>query len=190
MLKNELMRSLEREIYDSTPEGVFFPREGVLVRGEYIHRVNGGPWETDKNLVVAEGLAFLLNTALGSAPKAAGFFIALFNGAAQPAAAWTAASFAAAAGEIVSQSEGYTSPTRPAWTPVNAAANAIDNYAAAASFTIATASSLTVTGAALLTSATRGGTTGTLVSAAKYAAERVFQSGDTYDVGYRLSLTT
>jgi hypothetical protein len=41
----------------------------------------------------------------------------------------------------------------------------------------------------LLTNNTRGGTTGALVSATKYAAARVFQNADTYDVGYRLSLT-
>jgi hypothetical protein len=46
-----------------------------------------------------------------------------------------------------------------------------------------------VTGAAMLTNNTRGGTTGALVSATKYAAARVFQNGDTYDIGYRLSLT-
>ena len=60
---------------------------------------------------------------------------------------------------------------------------------AAASVTIATAGTLNVTGAALLTNATRGATTGTLVSATKYAAPRVFQNNDVYDIGYRLSLT-
>ena len=57
------------------------------------------------------------------------------------------------------------------------------------SVTIATSSQLNVTGAAMLTTSARGGTTGVLVSATKYAAARVFQSGDTYEVGYRLSLT-
>ena len=36
---------------------------------------------------------------------------------------------------------------------------------------------------------TRGGTTGKLISASKYPSERVFQNGDTYEIGYRLSLT-
>ena len=39
------------------------------------------------------------------------------------------------------------------------------------------------------TSTAIGGTTGALISASKYAATRVFQNGDTYDVGYRVSLT-
>ena len=89
----------------------------------------------------------------------------------------------------MSLTEGYTSATRPAWTPANTSTGSIDNMASVASVTIATSSQLNVTGAAMLTNSTRGGTTGVLVSATKYAAARVFQSGDTYEVGYRLSLT-
>lgn len=46
-----------------------------------------------------------------------------------------------------------------------------------------------VTGAALLTTNTRGGTGGALISASKYAAARTFQNGDKYDIAYRISLT-
>ena len=127
--------------------------------------------------------------ALGSTAKPAGYFLALFSGAAAPADNWTAANFAATASEIVSLTEGYTSPTRPAWTSANTNTGSIDNMAAVATVTIATAGQLNVTGAAMLTNNTRGGTTGALVSATKYAAARVFQNGDTYDIGYRLSLT-
>ena len=188
-LRNELALALDREQYDLTDEGVYFPRQGVLAAGEYFDRINGGEWQRTKNLIPTEGLAHILNVAMGSTAKPAGYFLALFSGAAAPAANWTAASFAAAASEIVSLSEGYTNATRPAWTPVNTSTGSIDNMASVASVTIATSSQLNVTGAAMLTNSTRGGTTGVLVSATKYAAARVFQSGDTYEVGYRLSLT-
>ena len=188
-LRNELALALDREQYDLTDEGVYFPRQGVLVAGEYFDRINGGEWQRTKNLIPTEGLAHILNVAMGSTAKPAGYFLALFSGAAAPAANWTAASFAAAASEIVSLTEGYTSATRPAWTPTNTSTGSIDNMASVASVTIATSSQLNVTGAAMLTNSTRGGTTGVLVSATKYAAARVFQSGDTYEVGYRLSLT-
>ena len=46
-----------------------------------------------------------------------------------------------------------------------------------------------MTGAALLTSNQRGGTTGALVSASLYPVPRTFQSGDVYDLGYRINLT-
>jgi len=165
--------------------------EQVLARGEYFGRVNGGEWcKEGDNLIVLEGLSHILSVALGGAAKPAGYYLALFSGAAAPAANWTAASFAAVASEIVSLTEGYTSPTRPAWTPPNSTStNSIDNMAAVASVTIATSGTLNVTGAALLTDSTRGGTTGKLISATKYAAERVFQNGDTYEIGYRISLT-
>ncbi len=188
-LQHELAADLARERFDITDKGIYFPRQSVLAAGEYFDRINGGEWMRTPNLLPTEGLAHLLNVALGSTAKPAGYFLALFSGAASPAANWTAASFAAAASEIVSLTEGYTSATRPAWTPANTATGAIDNLGAVASVTIATASQLNVTGAAMLTTNSRGGTTGALVSATKYAAARVFQNGDTYDIGYRVSLT-
>lgn len=188
-LQHELAADLARERFDITDEGIYFPRQSILAAGEYFDRINGGEWMRTPNLLPTEGLAHLLNVALGSTAKPAGYFLALFSGAAAPAANWTAASFAAAASEIVSLTEGYTSATRPAWTPANTATGAIDNLGAVASVTIATASQLNVTGAAMLTTNSRGGTTGALVSATKYAAARVFQNGDTYDIGYRVSLT-
>ena len=188
-LQHELAADLARERFDITDDGIYFPRQSILAAGEYFDRINGGEWMRTPNLLPTEGLAHLLNVALGSTAKPAGYFLALFSGAASPAANWTAASFAAATSEIVSLTEGYTSATRPAWTPANTATGAIDNLGAVASVTIATASQLNVTGAAMLTTNSRGGTTGALVSATKYAAARVFQDGDTYDIGYRVSLT-
>lgn len=188
-LRAELRQEFQAERFDITPTGVYFPRNGVNFAGEYFGRVNGGQWSKESdNLVVTEGLVHILNVALGSTAKPAGYFLALFSGSTAPAANWTAASFAAVANEITSQSEGYTGATRPAWTPVNASASAqIDNFTAAASLTMATASSLNVTGAALLTTSQRGGTTGVLISASAFAVPRVFQNGDLYELGYRLN---
>ena len=181
---------LARENFSITPAGVYFPSDGVTMNGEYFSRVNGANWEKEgDNLVVNEGLVHVLNVALGATAKPAGYFLALFSGSTTPAANWTASSFAAVANEIVSQTEGYTGATRPAWTPAAATAGSIDNLASAAQMTMATSSTLNVTGAALLTSSQRGGTTGVLVSASAFAAPRVFQNGDLYELGYRLNAT-
>lgn len=189
-LRAELARDVRAERFDITPEGIYFPSNGINVNGEYFARVNGGDWEKEgDNLVVTEGLVHILNVALGATAKPAGYFLAIFSGSTAPAANWTAASFAAVANEIVSQTEGHTGATRPAWTPGTATTGSIDNLASAAQLTIATASQLNVTGAALLTSSQRGGTTGTLVSASAFAAPRVFQNGDLYELGYRLNAT-
>jgi hypothetical protein len=188
-LHHELAAELAHERFDLTPKGVYFPRQSVLVRGEYRDRVNGGEWRRTPNLVVDEGILLLLNVALGAQAKPSGFYIALFSGTAAPQPNWTAASFPSAAGETVSMSEGYTSPSRPAWTPAPASGGRIDSIGSPAQLTFATAAQVTVTGAAVLTSSVRGGTTGTLVSAVKYDAPRVFQNGDTFDASYSLSLT-
>ena len=189
-LRQELAADIAAERFDVTANGIYFPRQGVVANGEYFGRVNGGAWAKEgDNLIPTEGLAHILNVALGTAAKPAGLYLALFSGATAPAANWGAASFAAVASEIVSQTEGYTTATRPVWTPVNTNTGSIDNLASVASLTIATASQLNVTGAALLTNSTRGGTTGALVSASLYAAPRVFQNGDIYELGYRINLT-
>lgn len=189
-LQREVSKALAQGDFQVTDDGILFPRQGILAQGEYFGRVNGGTWEKEgDNLITTEGLAHILNVAMGATAKPAGYFLALFSGAAAPAANWTAAGFAATANEITSMSEGYTAATRPAWTPGTATANSIDNLTAVASVTIATAASLNVTGAALLTNSTRGGTGGVLVSASKYAAARTFQNNDTYEIGYRLNLT-
>ncbi len=188
-LRKELATAIENEVYDVTEQGIYFPNQGVMAHGQYFDRVNGGEWSASKNLVVTEGLAHILNVAMGSTPKPTAYYLALFSGATAPAPNWTGANSASVASEIVSTTEGYTNATRPEWKETNTTGNSIDNMTAAASVTIATASTLNVTGAALLTNATRGATTGTLVSATKYAAARVFQNNDVYDIGYRLSLT-
>lgn len=188
-LKKEIGKAIAKEHYDITENGIVFPSLDVLAKGEYFDRVNGGEWSRTPNLVVTEGLAHILNTALGAKAKTANYYLALFSGATAPAANWTAANFASVASEIVSMTEGYTNATRPVWTPTEATGNSIDNMTSAASVTIATASTLNVTGAAMLSNPTKGGTTGVLVSATKYATARTFQSGDIYEVGYRLSLT-
>lgn len=190
-LMSALLASVSANDYTSNDDGSITTGQGITAKGEYYDRINGGEWEHTGNLIPTEGLAHILNVALGTTPKPASYHLALFSAAAQPAANWTAASFPTTASEIVSSTEGYSSATRPTWTPTNTATNSIDNMATGnvAKVTMKTASSLTVQGAAMLTSSAKGSTTGVLISAAKYAAPRVFQDGDTYEIGYRISLT-
>nr|WP_252149936.1 hypothetical protein [Acinetobacter cumulans] len=189
-VKSALAKDLNAEVFDVTDAGLYFPRHGIEVSGEYFDRINEGAWQCTKNLVPKAAKIDMINTWLGSKAKPAGLYLALFSGTAAPADNWTSANFAAAANEITSLTEGYTLPTRPQFTPTNAEDNTfIDNMQNTARLTIATASQLTVTGVALLTHSARGGTTGVLISATKYAAARVFQDGDTYDVGYRFAVT-
>lgn len=190
-LKKELAKAIHNENFDVTESGLYFPTQSVGVKGEYFDRINDGEWMQTQNLITKEGLIDVLNTYfINSKAKQAGFYLALFSGATAPAANWTAANFATVANEITSLTEGYTSATRPQFVPTSATDQTyIDNLANTARLTIATSSQLNVTGTALLTNSARGGVTGVLISATKYAAARTFQNGDTYDVGYRFALT-
>ena len=188
-LASALLAAVNANDYTTNDDGSITTGKGITAKGEYFDRINGGEWTRTENLIPTEGLAHILNVALGTTPKPASYHLALFSAAAQPQASWTAASFASTASEIVSSTEGYSSATRPTWTPANTSTNSIDNMAAVAKVTMKTASTLTVQGAAMLTSSAKGGTTGALISASKYAAPRVFQDGDTYEIGYRISLT-
>lgn len=182
---------LARDV-EITPEGLLFPRRSACLVGTYRERVNGDLAGEHKNLIAGQGYQWLLNVALGAASKAAGFYLALFGNAINPATGWTAANFAATAGEITSQSEGYASATRPQWVPATAVISGAgayaDNYANEAAFVIAATSTLTVTGAALLSDNARGGTSGALVSASRYSIARTLQDGDNYQLGYRIEL--
>lgn len=188
-LASTLLAAVSAKDYISNDDGSITTGQGITAKGEYYDRINGGEWTRTENLIPTEGLAHILNVALGTTPKPASYHLALFSAAAQPTANWTAASFAGTASEIVSMTEGYSAATRPTWTPANTATNSIDNMAAVAKVTMKTASSLTVQGAAMLTNSGKGSTAGALISASKYAAPRVFQDGDTYEIGYRISLT-
>ena len=188
-IKQELAKAIHGDNFDVTEDGVYFPRQGIMAQGMYRERVNGGEWQYSKNLVVDQGLAHILNVAMGVTPKPTGYYLALFSGATAPAPNWTAANFASVASEIVSTTEGHSGATRPVWTPSPAVTNTIDNFGAAASVTIATTGTLNVTGTALLTNSTRGGTAGALISATKYPAARTFQNGDVFEIGYRFALT-
>lgn len=188
-LASALLAAVNANDYTTNDDGSITTGKGITAKGEYFDRINGGEWARTENLIPTEGLAHILNVALGTTPKPASYHLALFSAAAQPQASWTAASFASTASEIVSMTEGYSAATRPTWTPTNTSTGSIDNMAAVAKVTMKTASSLTVQGAAMLTTSAKGGTTGALISASKYAAPRVFQDGDTYEIGYRISLT-
>lgn len=190
-LQQVLLKDARNELFDETEAGIFFPKHGIMLQGEYMDRVNGGNTTFTKNLIPKEALMHVLNVAIGSKAKPAGSYLALFSGASAPADNWTAANFAATANEITSLTEGYTNATRPEFVPSDTSDQKyIDNFGNVARVTIATTSQLNVTGVALLTNNQRGGTTGVLLSATKYPATRVFQNGDVFDIGYRITATS
>jgi hypothetical protein len=129
-----------------------------------------------------------LGAALGATSKISTWYLAVFSAAVTPIASWTAANFSSNAAEITSSSEGYSNATRPAWTPGSVSAGVIGNLSSKAVFTIYCTTSINISGAALLSSNTKGGTSGTLVSASRFGTARTVNSGDAFELGYEVEL--
>ena len=159
--------------------------------GEFFYRVNGGAWECSKNLVPLEGRTHLLGVSLGNLPKASGYYLALYAGQVTPQDNWTAASFAQTSAELVSNTQGYVEANRPKWEPGSASDGVIDSLQNPALFTFAAANSTTVdvAGCALLSAEGKGASTGVLIAASRFAALRQFQDTDTFELGYRITLS-
>jgi len=162
-------------------------RDGSLARGKFYleHYRDGKLISTSvaENIVVDEGLQEFLAVTLMAAPQnTAGFFIGMFKGNYTPVAGDNAANIAANSTE----STEYASATRMAWTP-NAAIqnNAISNSDNPAIF-VANAT-VDWYGAFLISDATKGGTAGKLIAAAKFPVVRNMLDTDTLHVTYQIT---
>lgn len=199
--RGEFQRALANHKYEQTDEGVLFPEQKVTARGFYVHDVNGQDVRMDANLLVNEGLAHMLDVTFrgsGEETQVSPWYFALFSGNVTPQATWTAANFTSNTTEITSGTEGYSESTRVAFVEVDATKSGTgttgtaytNNTASKAAFTIATTTSVTVWGAGLLSSNTKGGTSGILMSVAKFSAARTLYNTDVLNLGYTVTLTS
>ena len=186
----EFAAALRNHQYEVSDAGIHFPKQNAIAFGRYTHDVNGLDVREDDNIVVTEGLTHMLDVVLHGTTAVATWYFGLCSANVTPVSTWTAANFTANATEIVSGTEGYSEATRQAFVEAAASAGSINNTASKAAFTIATATSITVWGAGLLSSSTKGGTTGTLMSAAKFSSARTLYDTDVFNLGYTLSLTS
>ena len=146
-------------------------------------------WEAEsKNLVVNVGLQDMNAKYFTGSAYTATWYIGLYGAGASntPAASDTMSSHAG-----WTENTGYSNATRPVCTfgtPTTANPSVATNSASPASFTINATS--TVGGAFLVSNSTKGGTTGTLYSAADFSApgDRSVASSDILNVTYTLSL--
>jgi hypothetical protein len=140
------------------------------------------------NLVVNVGLQYMAGTALTTTAQVTTWYLGLYG---------AAASNSPAAGDTMSSHIGwtevtaYSQATRPAATfaaATNANPSVVTNTASKASYSIN--GTTTVGGAFLTSDNTKGGTTGTLFSAADFQSpgDRSVVSGDTLNVTYTFSL--
>ena len=146
-------------------------------------------WEdAAPNLVVNGGLQDMNSKYFTGSAYTAAWYIGIYGAAASnnPAASDTMSSHAG-----WTEVTAYSQATRPACTfgtPTTANPSVATNSASPATFSIN--ATTTVGGAFLTSNNTKGGTTGTLYSAADFSApgDRSVVSGDTLSVTYTLSL--
>ena len=147
------------------------------------HRRNGKilHQENIDNLVVDEGLEHILDILFKSGTQNSAWYLGIFEANYTPAADDTALNIAARCTE----STAYDEAARVAFTSGAIAANAIDNTASRAVFTIN--ATKTMYGVFLASTAAKQGTLGTLVSVASFATARPVISGDELLVTYTMT---
>lgn len=185
-VKASLLRSLIEHRYEKTPDGgLYIPRERAVLRGVFSYSFNGGPKVYAPNTVVREGRNHMLNVTLHNQAQMATWYMALFGAdVAVNGNTWTAANFSANAGEIVD----YDEADRPSFDEGAAADGVLNNGGNEATFTFNGAG--TAYGGAILSSSTKGGTTGLLFSAARFPSAKPYEPSDKIKVGYEIALTS
>jgi hypothetical protein len=174
------------EQYERRDSGLMVPKaQELLVGGKYVGQIirNGKVVDEfeDFNLVTNEGLNSLLNVGLNGATQLTAWYLGLFQGNYTPVSTDTAAVIAGNSTE----SSSYAGTTRPQWIPVAASGQSITNSAARASYTFN--ASVTIYGAFLISSAVIGGSTGALLSAARFTKAKPVVANDQLLLTYTLS---
>ncbi len=138
------------------------------------------------NRVPLAGLHYIIGSSLLGAAQTSTWYIAPYENDYTPLAGDVAATFPGAgiAGELTT----YSETNRVAWVPGSASGGVIDNSASKAEFTFN--ADKTVRGLAMFSTATKGGTSGVLISAAKLPAAQILTSGSVLRVTADFTFTS
>ena len=162
--------------YELNAAGLIVPSHKILGHGHYRGEIVRAGETIDTfefdNLVVNQGLNYLLGAALAAQTVVTSWYIGLFSGNYTVLAADTAATIAANATEV----SAYTAAARQLWVPAVPASQSATNSASQATFTFN--AGVTIYGAFLLSSATISGASGTLFSGAQFGAAKAVVAGD------------
>lgn len=137
------------------------------------------------NLLTTEGCNLLLSVGLAGGTQVGTWYLAPFSGNITVADTLTAATFASGTTELTTQ---YSEASRVAYQESVPASKSTNNIANPAVFTSAV-DDVNIWGIGLLSASTKGSTSGTLLSVAKYSTVRNLPvTGDTLGVKYTLTL--
>ena len=171
--------------FERSRGGILLPKHDQLVGHGCYHfeHIRKGEiidaWDED-NLVVNQGLNYLLGVALKGTTPVTNWYLGIFQGNYAPVATDTGANVAANSTECSS----YTSATRPLWQAAAPSSQNITNSANPAVFTFN--ASVTIYGAFLISDATIGSSSGsdTLWGEAAFAAAKAVNNLDQLLVTY------
>ena len=183
-MKEIIRDALEAGRYETTPEGIYFPSENALAQGVFSVSKRGEADEFSENLVVNEGLDYILSAAVGATSGIANWYIALFTGDVTVVATWTAATFTATSTEWTS----YDEATRVAWSKGSVASGGVDSFSSKSSFTSSSDTQI-IRGAALLSASAKSATSGVLLASSRLSSDKTLDTGEILDVGYGLQLS-
>ena len=131
--------------------------------------------ESSKNIVVNTGLDYIIDNGLATGP----LYVGLVSDSPTFAAGDTMASHSG-----WTEFTAYDESVRQTWTEAGASSQAITNSASTADFTISTDSSV-IAGAFIASDSTKGGTSGTLISAVAFTGgDKSADDDDTLQVTY------
>lgn len=184
-LNKHLSKEFKTGRYEMVAGGLVLPKSKIMIGGEFHHDVNGEDLQIDENIVVNEGLIYVINTAVAAVSQNASWFVAIFENNYTPVPADTAALFpgAGVAGEIDTE---YDEGNRPAYTLDGSVLTNVSNSSSPASFTMN--ATINAYGAHMMSNNTKAGTTGTLLAAAKFSAVRALVNLDVLNVTYQLTI--
>ena len=168
-----------------TEGGLLVPSTKIAVKGRYHGQlVRGGEVVDefeDENIVVNEGLNALLDIMFHNSLQVGTWYLGVFEGNYTPVAGVTAATIVGDSTE----SAAYDESARPAFNEAAASGQTISNTANRATFTFN--ATKTIYGAFLVSSPTKGGTSGTLFSAARFSSAKSVVNEDQLLLAYTFS---
>lgn len=158
------------------------PKAEQIIGGRFLGRIIRDKRVIDEfeceNIVVNQGLNYLLGAALGAQSVVTTWFIGLFSNNYNILSSDTAATIAANSGEVTQ----YTAGTRQSWQSVPPASQSITNAANQASYTFN--ATLNVYGAFLVSSSAINGTSGVLFSGAQFGSPKAVVNTDILQLTY------
>lgn len=189
MIPQSLKREFNNNKFEKTESGLYFPKAGLHLKGQYhtwIDKANGEttPIEYHDNIIVNEGMNKMLNVMFNGSAQVTTWYIGLGKNASySEVLTETAASVASNATEATTE---YDESTRVEFVEAASSSKSTSNTGNEATFTANTTVSMYL--AFLVSVATKGATTGTLFSIANFNAVKNLVDDDVLNVGYTITI--